>query len=112
MVDEYTCNGHTFHPGDEVYIRDWDDMAEQYGLFSNGRGIKCDVASFVDNMRIYCGARVTIKSIRNDGRVFFDGRLVGGWAYTCDMIEPVRTHQEKYEFSEEFLEEINSLLGI
>lgn len=57
-----------FNPGDEVVIRDWDDMMEEYGENPYGN-VKCRF-TFTDEMEQFCGQQHTIKEII-DGEVKF-----------------------------------------
>lgn len=81
-----------FHVGDVVRIRDWDDMAREYGLRYDGF-IECPKCVFNTEMRRYCGRQFTIKS--------FDGIEVSGhglsrWAITTYMIELVYRDREDF----------------
>ena len=77
---------HEFHVGDTVRIRQWDDMAAEYGL--NGCGnIRCP-GWFIRDMEEFCGREVTITDIYPSGAVIFSDRL-GGWSYTTAMLEPI-----------------------
>ena len=49
----------TYNVGDRVTIRQWDDMAAEFGLDEYG-GIKVPKAYFTEPMRKYCGKTLTI----------------------------------------------------
>lgn len=49
-----------YEVGDRVHIRDWDDMAKEYGLDSDGF-ITVGNFDFAPDMRIYCGSEMVIK---------------------------------------------------
>lgn len=75
-----------FAPGDVVVIRDWDDMEQEFGLNRYG-SIECK-CSFTEEMRRFCGERVTIKSINERRIVKFtdypEGMIV--YNFSLDMI--------------------------
>lgn len=79
--------------GEKVRIRQWDDMAEEFGV--DAIGIPC-ASSFVNDMKYLCGKEFTVTAVSNTGRTNKHGDeycLVNGCtsAYTIssDMIEPV-----------------------
>lgn len=49
----------TYQIGDRVTIRQWDDMAAEFGLNRFG-DIKVPKACFTESMRKYCGKTLTI----------------------------------------------------
>ncbi len=73
-----------FHPGDEVVIRDWDDMMDEYG--GSDDVITCRF-SFVDSMRKFCGEEHIIKEIY-DHKVYFQSPSsnMRGYNFSTDMI--------------------------
>ena len=79
---------HEFKVGDKVRIRQWDDMAEEFGLNENGN-IDC-LYCFVDEMKIFCGEIATIVCI-NGITVhlrFNNGKSNSRWNFSRDMLEP------------------------
>lgn len=60
-----------FQVGDIVRIRDWDDMADEFGVNPNG-AIMCN-GIFTSSMRYLCGLKLQIASIGNV-RSFNTGR--------------------------------------
>lgn len=52
-----------FQVGDIVRIREWDDMADEFGVIPNG-AIRCN-GIFTSNMRYLCGLELQIASIGN-----------------------------------------------
>lgn len=54
----------TYNIGDEVTIRQWDDMLSQYGSFSGELGIKTPYIIFSDSMKQYCGRSFKVKHVR------------------------------------------------
>lgn len=88
-----------FKVGDRVRIRQWDDMAKEFG--TNGYGnIKC-CPGFTKEMRQLCGKKATISSI---GEFFsksvhlkdFENceGIETKWYYSTDMLEPVEDDTE------------------
>ena len=76
-----------FNVGDRVVIREWDDMAEEYGLTPSS-DINCRYI-FAKGMRYLCGREFTIKAIDyklNEGYVEFEEN--NDWNYHIDMIRP------------------------
>ena len=53
------ANYPTYNIGDKVTIRQWDDMASEFGLNVFG-DIKVPKACFTESMRKYCGKTLTI----------------------------------------------------
>lgn len=92
-----------FDIGDCVRIRQWDDMAEQYGVC--GDEIECEF-SFTEEMRDdgLCGKEFVITSISEGG--YIHGHRTG-WSISADMLELVKedTVQDTKEM-EEFLNTI------
>lgn len=74
-----------YNVGDRVVIRDWDDMAEEYGLTPYSENINCN-RYFTTGMRYLCGREFTIKAIDYDGYVEFEEN--NDWNYHIDMIRP------------------------
>ena len=75
------------HVGDPVVVRDWDDMAGEYG----GTDVSIDIAneciSFVCDMREYCGRETVVTEIIQNGRrprVRLEG--IGIWAWSPGML--------------------------
>ena len=87
-----------FKAGDLVRIREWEDMAAEFGIRSVGeeRYIDCS-AGFMWDMRHLCGMEFTIVDPREyDGFVDyawgvdgFQSETVDKWTITADMIELV-----------------------
>lgn len=79
--------------GEKVRIRQWDDMAEQYGF--DDVSILCG-ASFVNEMKYLCGKEFTVTSVSKIGRKNRYGDeycLVNGctarYTISSDMIESI-----------------------
>lgn len=78
----------SFRAGERVVIRDWDDMAEEYGLTSRG-GIACRCL-FTHCMKPLCSTELVIKSV--DGhRVYFEQQIapMRDFSFSTDMIRHV-----------------------
>lgn len=85
-----------FKEGDKVRIRQWDDMAREFGY--DGDEIDCNCA-FIKSMRPLCGMEFTINSVdEGSGIVTFaeeppelfgkHNRPTMKYTITTDMIEP------------------------
>lgn len=71
--------------GDIVQIRQWDDMAEEFGTTIHG-SIACRSWYFVEEMKKYCGKKLRIIGIRNFNDAYY---LNTGnhWTFTSEMFE-------------------------
>lgn len=76
-----------FQVGDRCRIRQWDDMAEEFGLDEDGR-INC-YAFFIEGMRYLCGAPFTVsKKFNNPGALYnSEEGYEGYWNISGDMLE-------------------------
>lgn len=70
--------------GDLVRVRDWNDMAAEFGEFQGY--IPTDDYAFVEGMRECCGIEAPIKDI-NDGAILLDHPKARRWTFTIDMLE-------------------------
>ena len=82
----------TFKVGELVRIRQWDDMAKEFGISGSG-SVVCNLY-FTESMKPLCGKYAEIVSLaENDVEVklkFFNcGGLNTSWGYSTDMIEKV-----------------------
>ena len=79
-------NGCRFNVGDRVVVRDWDDMAEDFGFPADSPYIDIPGTGvcFVDRMRGLCGTEHTIERIVPRTR---NGRVVG---YELDLNDTPR----------------------
>ena len=75
--------------GDKVRVREWDDMAKEFG--SNEVTIFC-TCSFLDCMKPLCGKVFTVIEVRT-GFYGLDGEA-SGWAFSDDMLYPAITYRE------------------
>lgn len=88
MISDWSRNGWTPQVGEWVRIRDWDDMANEFGINDVGN-IPCE-ESFVQDMEKYCGLEFEIT------KTFYhqvDGHGIG-YTVSFDMIEPVENDKE------------------
>lgn len=69
-----------FKVGDEVRIRSWDDMRQEFGLASRGEIKTPDDFIFSARMKNFCGYFGVIAYIDTDGEVFFEGDCL----FSCD----------------------------
>ena len=78
----------TYHVGDRVTIRQWDDMAAEFGLDVFG-DIKVSKAYFTEPMRKYCGKTLTIVHINHNLPPNSDFYYFGGstMVFTSPMFE-------------------------
>lgn len=71
----------TYHVGDHVIVRTWDDMMEEFG--SNPYGditVHPNKLSFILDMKPYCGKEFIV--VKNDGD------SPRGWFFTSAMLLP------------------------
>ena len=64
----------TYNVGDKVTIRQWDDMAAEFGLDEYG-GIKVP-KTFTEFMKKYCGQTLSIVHVRRYAPQFFDSYIL------------------------------------
>lgn len=96
MMDEH----YTFHVGERVQIKEWNEMFEQYKNYNMGRDP--ETASFIstpmripfaESMKRLCGRDVIIRGISSeDGIVSLTDLQTGekiNWVCTLDMIKPI-----------------------
>lgn len=81
----------TFKVGELVRIRQWDDMAKEFGVDDDG-SIMCHY-SFAEDMKPLCGKYAEIREHSDNGRVllrFFNCEKEStDWTFHTDMIEKV-----------------------
>ena len=71
------ANYPTYNVGDKVTIRQWDDMAAEFGLDRFG-DIKVPKACFTESMRKYCGKTLTIVHVNRYTSPKFDSYFFDG----------------------------------
>lgn len=82
-------------PGDRVTIREWDDMAAEYGLNKSGE-IKTPHIPILKNMKPYCGNSYTIKSVYRDSKGRLENVLFYDvWYYfpLCSLVDVLPSTQ-------------------
>lgn len=100
--DEY--NGYCV--GQEVVIRDWDDMAQEFGELPNG--ILCNNLGFLSSMRQLCGKHFTIRELTEFRVLFYE--YTSGCAFNYDMIRPMEESPEDDPSLIDFTAGLESLL--
>lgn len=77
--------------GDELRVREWDDMAAEFGISDTG-SINCKF-TFTKWMSTMCGKNFTVRKIFADGsfRSVEGVEHINGWTYNIseDMLEPI-----------------------
>lgn len=78
-----------FHENDVVIIRDFDDMASEYGLNASG-DIQCK-CTFVREMSIFCGIEMVVKIVTPGGSVHFvePAERMDNFYFSTDMIRHI-----------------------
>ena len=72
--------------GDKVRVRQWDDMAKEFGFF----GCNIDILGrclFTNSMKKFCGSVVTISNIASDNSRYLIKEDDQNWYWTDDMFE-------------------------
>lgn len=74
--------------GDKVRVRQWDDMAKEFG-FSGCTKSNIDILGclFTNNMKKFCGSVVTISNIARDNSRYLIKEDDQNWYWTDDMFE-------------------------
>lgn len=77
--------------GDKVRVRQWDDMAKEFG-FSGCTKSNIDILGclFTNNMKKFCGSVVTISNIASDNSRYLIKEDDQNWYWTDDMFEPYK----------------------
>ena len=52
--------------GDKVRVREWDDMAKEFGVYGDGFFVVLSNGCFFRQMRKYCGKTMTIRAVNGD----------------------------------------------
>lgn len=81
--------GDHFEVGDEVVVRDWDDMAEEFGVDADGDiHIDDDCAYLVTSMRRYCMENAVVTRITYDGDYDYYYLDISGdeWVFSPGML--------------------------
>lgn len=96
-----------FKKGDRVMIRHWDDMAEEYGVDSDGDIIIDASVSYFDSaMRPLCGAQATVKAVGVTSLLLEDWNIPKNvdtdWGFTpqmCILVERTAENDLTDKFS-------------
>ena len=81
-----------FKAGDKVRVREWDNMAKEFGVDLVGN-IECR-PTFVDNMKCYCGG---VYKILGDTRTSYVLEGAGGYFFSEETLFPAITYREYAE---------------
>ena len=71
--------------GDKVKVREWDDMAKEFGVDSDGDIIGTGLYLFAKSMKKFCGKTVTIKKIHASS--YEINEINGAYAFIDEMLE-------------------------
>ena len=76
--------------GKKYRIREWDDMAKEFGTDERG-DIYTKGDMFFREMKVFCGKEVVVRGINHFGLKlkFDDGQYNYRYNFTADMIEPI-----------------------
>lgn len=77
-----------FAIGDTVVFKEWDEMAEEYGLLEDTGSIDCRFI-FTKEMRFLCGTEHVIRRISNDGHIMLSDDAADGYHISADMIRHI-----------------------
>jgi hypothetical protein len=76
--------GEEMKPGDKVKIRQWDDMAQEFGVDKDG-DINSGDLLFLREMRPLCGTEVEVLKVEPDG--VLDVKGCDEWFFNKSFIE-------------------------
>ena len=82
------------HVGDVVRIRDWDDMAKEFGVTE---GCIKTRPVFSEKMRYLCGRVMTITKAISTRDIFTDDIATEHWFLGADMFEPAQLTLEPFD---------------
>lgn len=92
--------------GDKVRVRQWDDMAKEFG-FSGCTKSNIDILGclFTNSMKKFCGSVVTISNIVSDNSRYLIKEDNQNWYWTDDMFEPYKV---KIAYQADFIDKETS----
>lgn len=97
-----------FEVGDVCEVRQWDDMAAEFGTTYQGN-INCR-CTFMEAMKYMCGETFTVKDkismISGGYRYISEENIERGWIISSDMLELLSSNKEI-----DFDTDISNLLG-
>ena len=71
--------------GDKVKVREWDDMAKEFGVYGDGFVVVLSNGCFFRPMCKYCGKTMTIRAVH--GHYYLIGDDEDWWHFTDEMFE-------------------------
>ena len=71
--------------GDKVKVREWDDMAKEFGVYGDGFVVVLSNGCFFRPMCKYCGKTMTIRAANGDYYLIGDDE--DWWHFTDEMLE-------------------------
>ncbi len=85
-----------FKVGDRVKIREWDDMAKEFGVDKFSGNIRRSYVYFIKEMKHLCGRTGIVTDILGlEVRLNFDDKSGDtNWHYSTDMIEPLFSNEK------------------
>lgn len=89
-----------FAPGDIVHIKEWGEMADEYGTYDNDINLGDSKPWFTQPMRRFCGTVCTVTRIEMIGRCEIvrikpledDDGSIACWNFCDEMLELVDTY--------------------
>lgn len=85
------------HVGDVLRIRQWDDMAAEFGTFAR-TGIKLRILTpnynFLRKMDYLCGQLFTVSGTCDNACYQSEENVEGRWKITAEMLDPAYIHEE------------------
>lgn len=83
--------------GDRVRVREWDDMAREFGLSFTEKYINTPICRFNNDMRILCGKTVTIKRVHHDFNTYAIEEDNNIWSWTNEMFESLENTKNHWK---------------
>ena len=96
-----------YNVGDELRIREWNDMEAEFGRYDNHIPVGGGVC-FTSRMKHLCGSNFTVsKIIERSGRIRYRSKegTGQGWSIVAEMLEP-RREEELYIATDSDLDEL------
>lgn len=83
--------------GETYRFRQWEDMANEFGVSSDGSYIQIPGPAFIKDMQYLCGSDFVVLKAAFGGRVVLEG--VTSWGISCHMLEPIEPADDMREIS-------------